>query len=29
MKDRQDEYPIVSIYGKVNHKVFKLCICIK
>ena len=29
MKDRQDEYPNVSIYGKGNHKVFKLCICIK
>ena len=29
MKDRQDKYPNVSIYGKGNHKVFKLCICIK
>ena len=29
MKDRQDEYPNVSIYVKGNHKVFKLCICIK
>ena len=29
MKDMQDEYPNVSIYGKGNHKVFKLCICIK
>ena len=27
MKDRQDEHPNVSIYGKGNHKVFKLCIC--
>ena len=29
MKDRQDEYPNVSIYGKGNHKEFKLCICKK
>ena len=29
MIDRQDEYPNVSIYGEGNHKVFKLCICIK
>ena len=29
MKDRQDEYPNVSIYGKGNHEVFNLCICIK
>ena len=29
MKDRLEEYPNVSIYGKGNHKVFKLCICMK
>ena len=29
MKDRQDEYPNVSIYGKGNNKVIKLCVCIK
>ena len=29
MKDRQDEYPNVSMYGKENNKVIKLFVCMK